>query len=107
MFWKFFNQWLDPFIEGSYADTWTSLGVAFLPPAVVIAIIYHVYSLWEEGDILPMFLAYAGGIAGFASGYYITQGDGPFWLALISLFACIFMGLNVVGSFGHRDRNDK
>ena len=107
MFWEFFNQWLDPFIDGSYADTWSSLGVAFLPPAVVIAMIYYVHSLWEEGSLLAVFLANVGCIGGIASALYITEGGGPFWLSLLSAFACLFTGLNIVGSFGHRDRNDK
>ena len=107
MFWELFNQWLDPFIDGSYADNWNSLGVAFLPPAVVIAIIYHVHSLWEEGSLLAVFLANGGCIAAIASGLYIIEGGGPFWFALLIGFACIFTGLNIVGSFGHRDRDDK
>ena len=106
MFWKFFNQWLDPFIDGSYADTWTSLGVAFLPPAVVIAIIYYVHSLWEEGSLLAVFLCGLGTYVGIASGFYILQAGGPIWLSLLSGFACLFTGVNCIGGFNYRDRND-
>ena len=102
MFWKFFNQWLDLFIDGSYADTWASFGAAFLPIAVIIFVIYWFHQMWEEGFLLYFFVMSVSTVGSISSALYISKGGGPFWLSIISLFVFLAVGYRIADYFNAR-----
>ena len=96
MFWKeFFNQWLDAFIDGSYADTWLSLLAAFLPIAVIIFVIYWFHQMWEEGNLLSFFVIAVFTTGSIGSAFYIYQGGGPLWLSIMSGLVFLAVGYRV------------